>query len=317
MLGAGVVAVTTILVLGTRTVLAATFAGRYQRTEAMTSFHDPVETTEIRLIDRSAPNPLPLAEGMTRLERAVERGAIRIGYAAGNQPWIFFNEQGDVVGFDIDLVRRLAIDLGVAIELVPFEPDSLEDQLGADHFDFAIGGIYGTLDLANALLLTRPYLTGNGALLVRDHRRKQLDTLQELRMMGDELTLAVLRRGYSGARMRRLLPRAQLVEIRTDAEFFELEGVDALATTAEGGSYWTLSHPGYSVVLPISPPPQVPLVFAVAQTDRQFVEWLDRWIEWMQNDGAIDEMFAHWIQGEAFATREPRWSIGSNVLGWW
>lgn len=95
------------------------------------------------------------------------------------------------------------------------------------------------------------------------------------------------------------------------------EKFSALLTTAEGGSAWTLAHPEYGVVLPVRPPPQIPLVLPVAGQDAELVRYLNVWIAYQRSRGVVDDYFDHWIRGGALEEKEPRWSIGRTVLGWW
>jgi ABC-2 type transport system permease protein len=93
---------------------------------------DPIHTT---LVPQAAPNPIPLKPGQNRLERIKQRGILRVGYRPDNLPYSYFNQEGKLVGLDIDLAARLARDLNVGLELVGFRSESLAQQLADDHFD--------------------------------------------------------------------------------------------------------------------------------------------------------------------------------------
>jgi ABC-type amino acid transport substrate-binding protein len=165
---------------------------------------------------------------------------------------------------------------------------------------------------------TEPYLIAHTAVIVRDHDRKKLDTLREFRDMGDDVTLAVVEGAYHGLhRFRNRLPEAKIAVLSSEAEFFEGSDADALLTSAEGGSAWTLIHPEYSVVLPVQPAPEFHYVLPVAGYDRVLSDYLNRWIDVSQNDGTLDALFSYWIRGETMGGGDRRWSIGRNVLGWW
>ena len=309
-----VVLVTGGVVLGTRMVLAQTFPGRYAETEAMKNLHG-MQGEPIQVLDVASPNPVPLEEGQSRLQRARERGVLRVGFAPERLPFSFHNQDGDLVGFDIDLIRELATDLEVGLELVPYDVATLFEQLADDHFDLAVGGLVGMLGLANEVRFSDPYMVAHAALLVHDHRRKELDTVPELAARGSDLELAISRSVFLKAL--RVFPEAQLRKVESEREFFEMDGIDGLVTTAEGGSAWTLAHPEYGVVLPIQPPPEVPLVIPVGGRDEELVTFLNVWISLQKSQGTIDAYFDHWIRGEALAGKVPRWSIGRDVLGWW
>ena len=115
----------------------------------------------------------------------------------------------------------------------------------------------------------------------------------------------------------RLLPDAKITEITSEAEFFDLDDVDGLLTTAEGGSAWTLANPEYGVVLPVTPPPKIPLVFLVAGKDLDLVRYLNIWLDFQHTEGIIATYFGYWIQGGGLEPEEVRWNIAHDVLGLW
>ena len=96
-------------------------------------------------------------------------GVIRIGFNADRLPIAFLNARGDLVGFDIDMAHHLAHDLGVEIEFVPFETNTMAQQLEADHFDLIMSGVAGSPSRYEQMLFTDSYLDGTPALVMKDH----------------------------------------------------------------------------------------------------------------------------------------------------
>jgi len=309
--------VTGLFIVGARSLLLTTFAGDYTLAETVTELHRGRADLTPTVLAEATPNPSLLGPDQNRLERIRARGILRVGFVPDRLPYSFVNAEGDVVGFDIDMVRELQKELEVDLELVPYAGTEVAEGLASDHFDLAIGGVVGMLHRAEQMLLTEPYMLAHVALLVPDHRRRELDTLDELRRMGSELAVAAVAGSYSAGRGMRLLPHARRVEIDSEPEFFGLDDVDALVTTAEGGSAWTLIYPRYTIVLPITPIPKVPLVIAVAGRDQALGRYLDRFIAFHRAEGTLDGLFEKWIQGEDSAKATPRWSIGRDILHLW
>jgi len=317
-LGIGLIIVVSTVTLSTRMFLERTFAGSFSEAATIESLHDENENFVPVMIDRPAPNPVPLRAGQSRLQRMLERGVMRVGYDPERLPFCFINDSEELVGFDMDMLYEVSVDLGLRVELLRFTEDDLLEQLEADHFDFAIGGLRDSLERAATMHSTEPYLIAHTAVIVRDRDRKKLDTLREFRGMGDDVTLAVVEGAYHGlSRFRMRLPEAKIAVLSSEAEFFEKSDADALLTSAEGGSAWTLIHPEYSVVLPVQPAPEFHYVLPVAGYDRVLSDYLNRWIDVSESDGTLDALFSYWIRGETKGDANRRWSIGRNVLGWW
>ena len=52
------------------------------------------------------------------IDEVVRRGVLRVGFSSF-VPWAMQDKNGEFVGFEIDVAKRLAKDLGVDIQLVP------------------------------------------------------------------------------------------------------------------------------------------------------------------------------------------------------
>eukprot|EP00487_Bulimina_marginata_P010867 TRINITY_DN6064_c0_g1_i1.p1 TRINITY_DN6064_c0_g1~~TRINITY_DN6064_c0_g1_i1.p1 ORF type:complete len:107 (-),score=20.64 TRINITY_DN6064_c0_g1_i1:48-320(-) len=72
-------------------------------------------------------------------------------------PWAMRNKQGDLVGFEIDVAKRLAEDSGWKVEFVPTAWDGIIPSLLSNKFDVIIGGMSITEARAKSVLFTEPY----------------------------------------------------------------------------------------------------------------------------------------------------------------
>ena len=52
------------------------------------------------------------------LDAVLERGVLRVGFDAGYQPFEMTNKQGQYIGFDVDLAKMVAKEMGVKVEFV-------------------------------------------------------------------------------------------------------------------------------------------------------------------------------------------------------
>ncbi len=317
---AGVVAIAT---LGARAYLGRLSTGAYDRDKVIASMQLVHEIVESEVVE-PAPNPVPLRENLSRLERIQERGVIRVGFNPDRLPFSFFNAEGQLVGFDIDVAQELAAELGVEIEFVPFSFDSIFEQLEADHFDIAMAGIYAEVDQAESVYSSIPYMFATMALVVPDHRDEEFASEQALRQ-ADRVTLAIDRNafGRSGAIERiaeRDYPNVQIVVLDDTRDFFERQGggaeADALLLSAEAGSAWTLLYPSYKVVTTWGGGVAVPLVYLIAGRGNTMGEAIDDFIVIAQSAGIVQRAYDYWILGQGAEVEAPRWSIIRDVLRW-
>jgi proton glutamate symport protein len=303
----------------TRFGLQSSLAHLQRREDVLAQMQLLDKLVESRVLEEAAPNPDPLLPGESLLERIRRREALRVGFNADKLPFAYFNEQGALVGYDIEMAHGLARDLRVKLELAPFDRATLAEQLEQDHFDVVMSGLVGTMERAETLLHTGPYMDVTLALVVPDHRMRNFKTFRSIRQIpGLRIGFVDLSRAFV-ARFREDLPRdAQLIELPSNRQFFEQghRDLDALLISAESGSAFTLLYPEFEVVVPEGRAVSLPLVYAVGAGDKAMRDLLDHWIHLRKTDGTTQRIYNHWVLGQSQSPQQPRWSVLRNVLGW-
>jgi ABC-type amino acid transport substrate-binding protein len=70
---------------------------------------------------REWPDAQSTRRGATALSRIQDSGLLRVCYRGSDYPSAFFNSNGDLVGFDIELAHRFARHLEARIEFLPVQ----------------------------------------------------------------------------------------------------------------------------------------------------------------------------------------------------
>ncbi len=312
---AGITAILTILVIGgTRVFFAAGLSREYSKDKVLASMQllqEPVNATVAR-----TPSPPP-ATNLPPLEAIEERKMLRVGYLPDALPFAFFNQAGDLVGFDVELAHGLAREMGVGLTFVPVDRRSLATDLADGYCDLVMSGVVVTTNRAREVLFSDSYLDESLAFVVPDDRRERYDTWDAIRDQG-ALKIALPDVPYYVQKLRELLPRA-VIQVHQGIEpLFDraVTDADAIALPAERGSAWTLRYPAYSVVVPGPDPIRVPLAYPIGRHDERLASFVNTWIVLKRKDGTLDAAYKHWILGRNSAPRQPRWSIIRNVLHW-
>ncbi|QDV81967.1 cation:dicarboxylate symporter family transporter [Stieleria magnilauensis] len=307
-----------IILVGVRLVLYRVISmadNKYDVIERMQLLEQPVENIVIK---QPHPNPEPLRDGESLLRRIRRRGAIRVGYNEDKLPFAYFNHRRTLVGYDVEMAHSLARDLGVTLELVRFDRDTLVAQLNADHFDIVMSGLVGTLERAQAMAHTESYMDVNLALVTRDFRSNDFRTLKRISALDDlRIGFVDVSRGFVN-RIKTALPDATLVEIADNRDFFigNHPDLDALLISAESGAAFTLMYPRFEVIIPTELQASLPLFYAVGNRDAQMRDFLEYWVGLRQKDGTAQDYYDHWVLGKTNGENEPRWSILRDYLGW-
>ena len=311
-IGTGVVAASMVL-LGV--VLSNAIPYEYGGDKALVTME--LSGPEVDAVQTELPPPLENRQlARPRLEVVRERGDLRAGYLADRLPFAYRSDSGQVIGHDVDLLHRLADDLGVTLTFVLTERDAGFDALEKGSLDLLIGGLGVTPQIALEVAFTRSYIDQALGLVVADHRRAEFTNLEDVQDMAG-LRIAVTSDRHYRKIFEELLPQAQLVALESRRDFFrDPADIDALAMSAQAGSAWTLIYPNFSVVVPSGMRIKGSTAFALPRDVPDMTRYLDTWLELAEKNGVTEQLFNHWILGRGEQRLPPRWSVMSNMLGW-
>ena len=250
----------------------------------------------------------------------LESKVLRACYLDGNFPLSYFNSQGDLVGFDIEMAHRLAMRMQVTLEFWPVTHlGDVPALLEAGYCDVLFNSVAMTMRRVKHAAQTDPFNTVTMALLVPDHRRDDFRTWAGIRQQGEISIVTSAFQSLPQAIWARM-PDAT-IELLTSMEeqqaYFESKGerADAFLDAAEEGAAWTILYPRFTVVVP-RPVVQVPIVYLVARNNPSLLRVMNAWLRIETHTGGIEELYDYWIQGEIGSAKPPRWSIVRDVLHW-
>lgn len=252
-----------------------------------------------------------------RLERIEHSGLLRVGYTPDALPWAFRNSGGAAVGFDMELVHRMARDLGVELELVRLGLDQVRDALDTGQIDLLASGVMMDIRNAHDHTLSKAYTTVTLGVLVEDHRRQEFESIEAIRG-SPHLSFAVVNAPALERMLENELPGLDFGSIASPRPFLrhELEGIDALIMPAESASAWTMVYPDFSAIIPAGTRVSIPVVFVLPDGDEPFREYVNNWLTLEESIGVIDRTYRYWILGQDIVHKQPRWSVVRDVLHW-
>jgi Na+/H+-dicarboxylate symporter len=315
-----VLAVVGAAIFGTRVLLASVVDTTYRKADMLKQMYAPRNSAEaIVYSDLSVLKPDPAHRTLSALERVRARGSLRVAFDIQNAPFSFYNEDGQLVGFDIELVHHLAQSLGVRLELVAVgwrEAPTLLDEGVVD----LMPGVWYRPFWFSKMRLSEPYLVGTMALVVRDERRQRFARIEDLRASRGLKIGVPLDASQVRFSLERYFGDADIAVVPLESSTPFLEGrfpwIDAFLMPAESASAATLLHPEYSVVVPQPDPVSLPTAFGMARDARDLAEWVNEWVVFARSEGAISRAYDYWILGKGAEPRRRRWSIARDVLGW-
>ncbi|UIJ37711.1 transporter substrate-binding domain-containing protein [Desulfobaculum bizertense] len=141
------------------------------------------------------------------LTTILKRGTLRVGMDTF-VPWAMKDKTGKFIGFEIDVARRLAEDMGVDIEFVPTSWDGIIPALLAGKFDLLIGGMGIRADRAVKVNFSIPYYSTGMSIVANS---KKIPGATKLEDFNKEDIVISARKGTTAAKAaKRFMPNAKL-----------------------------------------------------------------------------------------------------------
>ncbi|BBD08927.1 transporter substrate-binding domain-containing protein [Desulfovibrio ferrophilus] len=156
-------------------------------------------------VAQAANTGMKLTEEST-LTKIMERGVLRVGFDTF-VPWAMKDKTGKFIGFEIDVARRFAQDMGVKIELVPTAWKGIIPALLAGKFDLLIGGMSIRADRAQQVYFSLPYYYSGQSLVANKKLAAGFDSIEDFN--SPDVTIAVRTGTTAQKAAQRFFPKAK------------------------------------------------------------------------------------------------------------
>ena len=119
------------------------------------------------------------AAAQSNLKTITKRGVLRVGLALFT-PWAFKGKDGKLVGFEMDVARKLARDMGVKLKVISYDWKKLIPALNKGKIDIIIAGMSITPQRALKVNFSMPYATSGVSLATHLEGTKHIKSVKEL-----------------------------------------------------------------------------------------------------------------------------------------
>jgi len=233
------------------------------------------------------------------LETIKKRGTMQVGVSSFI-PWAMRAKSGELVGFEIDVAKNIAEEMGVKIEFMPTPFDGIIPALLAGKFDIIITGIGTNLKYNLSVNFSNPYNWLGQGMVANKKMIAAFKSTDEYNTAS--VTFAIRRANEFGKKIiATRWPKAQILQFDDDAQALQdvLNGkAHAFITSEPKPTNYVLDYPEV-LVKPFGD--QLLLrsaaAFAVRKGDYDMVNWLNNWIILRTEDGWLPERHNYWFKG--------------------
>lgn len=239
---------------------------------------------------------LPASASETpNLNAIKERGTLRVGMSTF-VPWAMRDKQGELIGFEIDVAKRLAADSGWQVEFVPTAWDGIIPALLAKKFDVIIGGMSITAERSKSVLFTAPYSHSGVQLAASKKLAKGFSKLEDFNQ--SKVTIAARRGAVTVQVAQETFPQASVLQFDDDAQAFQ-EVINGKAYAVIASS----PKPEHETILN-SDALFIPFserlskgneAFAVRLGEEDKKAYFDQWIADRTADGWLQSRYKYWF----------------------
>lgn len=115
--------------------------------------------------------------GESTLAAVESSGVVRIGVRNDNPPMSFLDDEGEWIGFDLELAQAIADELGAKLELVPVDGTTRIGFLESGQVDLSVASMNHTRSREESIDFSITYFWDNQSLLVRTGSYASIDEL--------------------------------------------------------------------------------------------------------------------------------------------
>lgn len=240
--------------------------------------------------------PKPQAQQAGTLDQVVQRGVLRVGFSTF-VPWAMQDKKGEFIGYEIDVAKRLAQDLGVKAQFEPTQWSGIIPALLSGKFDIIIGGMSIQPQRGLKVNFTIPYEYSGMSIVADKAKAGKFKTLADFDR--PDVVLAVRQGTTAVDAAKKYMPKAQLKLFDQEAQTIQevLNGrAHAVVASDPFPAFQALKYPD-KLVLPLPDPfTKEPIAFAVRKGDPDFVNFLDGWIRMVNDEGWLAERHNYWFR---------------------
>jgi polar amino acid transport system substrate-binding protein len=121
---------------------------------------------------------------LTKLEQIKAKGKIVLGTSADYPPYEFhkaINGKDEIVGFDIEIAKTIAKDLGVELEIKDMKFDGLLAALVVDDIDFIVAGMVPKEERKKSVDFSMQYYQADQNVLIRAEDALKITSVEALK----------------------------------------------------------------------------------------------------------------------------------------
>ncbi|MFW5827599.1 MAG: amino acid ABC transporter substrate-binding protein [Alkalispirochaeta sp.] len=239
----------------------------------------------------------------TSLDYIMDKGELVLGLDDSFPPMGFRDDDGEIVGFDIDLAREVTDRMGVELRLQPIDWDSKTLDLNSRDIDVIWNGMTITPEREEQVTFSKPYIANRQIVIVQAD--SDIDTLADLdgATVGLQLGSSAQDAVESEPEVRESFAEMSRYQDNVQALLdLEVGRIDAVVVDEILGRYYISQRPeSFDVASEYFTEEQYGIGFR--KGEEAFAERVDEILDEMVEDGTAAEISQKWFDEDVLLPR--------------
>lgn len=226
----------------------------------------------------------------------LDKRVIRFGVAEF-VPWTMRTKSGELIGFEMDVARKIAADMGVRPEFKVYDLKDIIPALQQGEIDVIAGGLAITPRRALQISFSRPLATSGVSVAVNAEKMRNVSSLDDLddgrvviNVVSDTLALSVSRTFFPDAEVKIFKTaeeaEAELLAGHAHAYLASEPEVNFLALQSDGRIYVPVAEPMMASSEAL----------AVKRGEQELLNFLNAWVTAHQSDKWLAAARNYWFR---------------------
>ncbi len=224
-----------------------------------------------------------------------KKGEITVGVSI-MPPWVMKDKKGKLIGFEIDIAKQLASDMGVKVKFKQYQWNKMIPALKKGEIDIIASGLSITPKRALEINFSNPYASSGYSLMTNLALTKDITSIKNLN--NDKIYITAVKGTVSADLAKRIFPNA-IIDLRDNEEDVAsavINGsVHACISASPMPEFMSMEHHD-KVDMPLKEPLlTTEEAFAVRKNNQEMLNFLDSWVVAHKADDWIDSSHQYWF----------------------
>jgi len=240
------------------------------------------------------------------LDNILQKGELVVGTAPGMPAFSMKAKDGEIIGFEADLAKLIADNMGVKLRFKEMKFDRLLSGLQAGEVDMILSYMTMTPKRNLKVAFVGPYYVSGKAFLTKIETIARAEEATEVNSA--KIRLTALKGSTSQAFVEQVLPKVQFVPAKDYDEAVQLvlKGkVHAMVADYPICVVSVFRYPNQGLLSVVTPLTYEPYGIALPSYDPHLVNWVENLLAILEETGEFDVLTKRWFGDTTWLKRLP------------